>query len=266
VEKRLYYNDYSGKLFINIPKGVQVLDGKNALHYARFRNDALNDLGRIGRQQKLVKEVIRKLQSPAMVLKLPELISEATKMVNTDMTPLQAIQLALYLKDISISDLKLFTAPGKPSQNTVYWELDKQEMSRLLAEEFDSDSSKDTVAQNETEADLPLLLSRINGKISVLNGDGSKGLVKRTSEELQRIGIDVGITGNAKHFDYRHSNIMIPNNGNQQDMESAEALAKLCGIKKEQISRNAAVTSVTVIMGKDNERILTNLRAIGSNR
>ena len=31
VEKKLYYTDYSGKLFINIPKGQQHLDGKTAL-------------------------------------------------------------------------------------------------------------------------------------------------------------------------------------------------------------------------------------------
>ncbi|MBR0070266.1 MAG: LCP family protein, partial [Synergistaceae bacterium] len=36
VEKRLHYNDYSGKLFINIQKGQQHMDGKTALGYVRF--------------------------------------------------------------------------------------------------------------------------------------------------------------------------------------------------------------------------------------
>ena len=70
VERRMVYNDYAGKLFINIPKGRQVLDGKNALHYVRFRHDALGDIGRVERQQKFVKAVLNKVQSQAIIPKI----------------------------------------------------------------------------------------------------------------------------------------------------------------------------------------------------
>nr|MBQ6740358.1 LCP family protein [Synergistaceae bacterium] len=39
VDKRMNYTDYSGKLFINIPKGQQHMNGKTALGYVRFRHD-----------------------------------------------------------------------------------------------------------------------------------------------------------------------------------------------------------------------------------
>ena len=264
VEKRLVYNDYAGKLHINIPKGVQTLDGKNALHYVRFRHDSLADLGRITRQQKFAKEVVKKIKTPMILPILPELIAESIKMVNTDMSPIQALQLVSYIKDIEDSDLKFFTLPGKAANigSASYWLPDIPAASMMLAEHFVPDSSEDKRAEfYESREDIPLLLSRINGKITVLNGDGENGVVKRASDELQHIGVDVGSIGNAKHFDYRSSCIMIPVNGNQADLESAEALAALCGINKNMISKNASTSSVTIVIGKDKENIFTNLRA-----
>jgi LCP family protein required for cell wall assembly len=266
VEKRLVYNDYSGKLHIDIPKGIQTLDGKNALHYVRFRHDSLSDLGRITRQQKFVKEAIRKLQNPLILPKIPELVSEAIKMLNTDISPVQAIQLASYLRDIKEGDLKFFTLPGKAANIGAlsYWLPDIPTASMMLADQYIPDSPEDNTDFYDSREDIPLLLSKINGKISILNGDGSKGIVKRASEVLQHIGVDVGITGNAKHFDYRSSCIIVPSNGSQGDMESAEALAALCGISKRLISKSTTASSVTIVLGKDKESIFANLRAVGT--
>ena len=123
VERRMVYNDYSGKLFINIPKGFQKLDGKNALHYVRFRHDAMGDIGRVKRQQEFIKAVLKKVQTPAMIPKIPELVQKAIEMVNSDMTPAQALQLASYLADLSGENLHFFTLPGKAAyiSNLSYW-------------------------------------------------------------------------------------------------------------------------------------------------
>ena len=263
VEKRLVYNDFSGKLFIDIPKGLQTLDGKKALHYVRFRHDPLGDIGRISRQQRFIKEVVRKLQSPSILPKLPELASEVIRMINTDMSPAQAIQLVSYLSDLKDGDLEFHMLPGKAANIGVinYWLPDIPAASMLLADQPVPSSQDDNTGSYELREDIPLLISKINGKVSILNGDGSKGLVKRASEELQHIGIDVGITGNAKHFDYHSSSIMIPANGKSDDMESAEALAALCGISQRLISKSTTVSSVTIILGKDKENIFTSLHA-----
>jgi len=267
VEKRLVYHDYAGKLHIDIPKGVQTLDGKKALHYVRFRHDALADLGRIGRQQNFIKEVTKKLRSPSILPKIPDLIQEAVKMVNTDMSPAQAIKLAWHMKDIKESDLEFITAPGKAILigGTSYWELDTMKISLLLADKYVPDQPEDSdFNYNELREDMPLLLSKINGKISILNGDGSQGVGKRASQVFQNIGIDVGLTANAKHFDYHSSCIMIPKRGKLEDRESAEALAALCGINKKLISESNSTSSVTIVLGKDKEKIFSNLRAVGT--
>lgn len=264
VDKRMVYHDYSGNLHIDIPKGIQTLDGKNALHYVRFRNDSLNDFGRIERQQRFIQAVVKKIQNPSILLKLPNLVSEVINMINTDISPALAIQLASYFRDINESNLNFFTIPGKAAYIGAisYWIPDITTASMMLADNYVPDSpynGRDDY--NDLIEDMPLLVSKINRKISILNGDGSKGIGKRASEEFQHIGIDVEMTGNAKHYDYRSSCIVIPTNGNHEDMESAEALAALCGIDKRQISKSNSTSSLTIILGKDKEKVFSSLRA-----
>ena len=74
VEKNMYYNDYSGDLHINLSKGLNILSGKNAVGYLRFRKDGLGDIGRTRRQQWFIKGLLEKIQQPQTIAKIPELV------------------------------------------------------------------------------------------------------------------------------------------------------------------------------------------------
>jgi len=113
VEKKLYYTDYSGKLFINIPKGQQHLDGKTALGYVRFRHDPLGDIGRVQRQQKFINIVMEKLKTPAIIPKIPGLVSEVMDAIDTDLAPLEALKLLQFANSLTPDRIKMFMAPGK---------------------------------------------------------------------------------------------------------------------------------------------------------
>ena len=41
----MFYNDYAGKLHINLTKGLHVLNGEQVEGYLRFRKDGLGDIG-----------------------------------------------------------------------------------------------------------------------------------------------------------------------------------------------------------------------------
>ena len=57
------------KAHIDLPKGCQVLDGKNALGYVRARySDPEGDLGRVKRQRQFLGALLDKVASPADVL------------------------------------------------------------------------------------------------------------------------------------------------------------------------------------------------------
>ncbi len=134
VDKKLVYRDRSAKLFINIPKGRQHMDGKTALGYVRFRNDALGDIGRVRRQQKFMSTVIEKLKSPDIIPKIPSLIDEVIETVETDITPVKALKLLQFANSLTPDRIKLFMAPGKSgfSRKISYWILDKDAFSSQL--------------------------------------------------------------------------------------------------------------------------------------
>jgi cell envelope-related function transcriptional attenuator common domain len=271
VERRMVYNDYSGKLFINIPKGFQKLDGKNALHYVRFRHDAMGDIGRVKRQQEFIKAVLKKVQTPAMIPKIPELVQKAIEMVNSDMTPAQALQLASYLADLSGENLHFFTLPGKAAyiSNLSYWIGDTAEASAQLTGLPEKTPhglvSGDRVPEGQEgpshngEIDLESLIASVTTPVSVLNGAGASGLGKDAATALQKIGIDVVHIGNAKHFDYRTTSIQVPEKGAEAVRKTAQALGEIAGVGKNLISKSSAVPHVTIIIGKDSEKVLQRL-------
>ena len=87
VEKDMYYTSRAdGPEFdINLKAGLQQLDGKKALQYARFRYDAEGDYGRTERQRKLMKAVAGKLKSTTSILKLPKILNEIEPYIETNM-------------------------------------------------------------------------------------------------------------------------------------------------------------------------------------
>ena len=273
VDKRLHYTDYSGKLFINIPKGQQHMDGKTALGYVRFRHDPLGDIGRVQRQQKFMNIVVNKLKSPAIIPKIPALIEEAVAAVDTDLTPLEMLKLLQFANSLPSERIRMFMAPGKSgySKNVSYWILDNVAFSMQLAAKLPdletpgqpvSASVPVSVPSPESE-DRMARLRRQVARIRILNGDGEKGIGKRAAQIFQRIGIEVPYTGNARHYDYHTSNIIYPPNAGEDTRQGALALAELCGITNPGLIReDKRAESLTLILGHDKETILKRLASL----
>jgi LCP family protein required for cell wall assembly len=267
VEKKLQYTDYSGKLFINIPKGRQQMNGKTALEYVRFRHDPLGDIGRVQRQQKFISVALEKMKSPSTLLNFRSLVDEFVSAVNTDLTPLESLRLLLFLNSLTRERIQMQVAPGKAGYigNTSYWILDIVEIPKWLAgEEEDAGAFSETVSADETPSDLDpeTLLELVGqiGKIGVLNGDGESGLGRKASQIFQKIGVDVVYTGNARHFDYHASNVLYPESAGESAKRSAEALARLCGITNAAlVQRDRTVTMVSIVLGHDKETIFNRL-------
>lgn len=78
-------------------EGVQTLNGKQALFYARYRGTAGGDLDRIERQQQIVAALRSKLLSWGTVPKLPELVESVRTNVETDLGFRENLSLARLL-------------------------------------------------------------------------------------------------------------------------------------------------------------------------
>ncbi|CUH95744.1 hypothetical protein P22_1824 [Propionispora sp. 2/2-37] len=124
VEKRMYYEDpYDDKgLVINLRPGLQHMDGKTAIQYVRYRDEE-GDIGRVKRQQKFVKALMDEAASPAVITKVPALISELSSAIKTDMSVNEMLNLAKLLNDASKQGLHATMVPGRPAyiDDVSYW-------------------------------------------------------------------------------------------------------------------------------------------------
>ena len=282
VEKRMHYNDYSGKLFINIQKGQQHMDGKTALGYVRFRHDPLGDIGRVQRQQKFIDLIMKKLKTPAIIPKIPALVNEVFDAVDTDLAPLEALKLLQFANSLPPDRIKMFMAPGRTGSNKgiSYWILDNNAFSLQLAaklppadfsliedaNEVNLRELKESAGENSgfSSERLAELRDQIMS-IRILNGDGEKGIGKRAAQIFQRIGIEVPYTGNARHYDYKASSIIYPPNADESVKQGAMALAELCGITNERlIQPDSRAASLTLIIGHDKEALFSRLEPLNS--
>lgn len=134
IEKDMYYNDYSGKLHINLSKGLHVLNGEQVEGYLRFRKDGLGDIGRTSRQQWFVKAVLEKLQSPSCISKIPEVLNIASTYVKTNLSLYEMSHLAAALRNIDMNDVEFATLPGAPSKKGYisYWILDPEKTQEVI--------------------------------------------------------------------------------------------------------------------------------------
>ena len=113
VPETLYYNDPSQNLSIYIPKGKQLLDGKSAEHFVRYRSGYLRgDIGRLDAQKIFMAALFEKISSELSVADAIELAAEILPNVSTDLTFFEISE--LISKGMAISSEKVFfvTAPG----------------------------------------------------------------------------------------------------------------------------------------------------------
>jgi LCP family protein required for cell wall assembly len=173
VEKDMKYRDWWGGLDINLKKGPQVLDGQRASDYIRFRHDAAADIGRVGRQQKMLMALFQKGKNPATLVHAPQLLRAVAKNTQTNLSMGEMIMLGTFGVRLKSADIHFATLPGWASQND--WEPDRTKIRPLVAEMFYG-VDKTTLASTGIE---------------ILNSSGVPGLARKTAERLRQLGFHV---------------------------------------------------------------------------
>ncbi|WP_456274509.1 LCP family protein [Bacillus sp. AK031] len=132
VEKAMSEN-----IGVSLQPGLQNLDGKELLGYARFRADAEGDHGRVERQQQVITAVKDEALSIGSVTKLPKMIGAAQPYIETNMSKLDQIGI---VKDIFLgtsSDIQKLTIPVKDSYTDGYY----QHAGAVLEVDFDTNKA-----------------------------------------------------------------------------------------------------------------------------
>ncbi len=209
VEKRMYYVDKAGHLYIDLKPGKQVLDGKKAIQYVRFRHDKLGDIGRIKRQQKFLNALAQKLMKSGNILKNPSIIKDIFDALDTNLGLKEALPIVNMLNGIKREDIKFLMLPGKPKyiKGISYWIADMEKTKEIINEYFlpkEGEKPKPNNIKNKEKK-----LDWKNVRIEILNGNGAPGMAAKVSKKLREQGItNIVKIGNAESFTYKKTEIL----------------------------------------------------------
>ncbi|WP_081410938.1 LCP family protein [Desulfotruncus alcoholivorax] len=149
VEKDMHYheNAYGGAYSIDLNKGVQRLNGDQALQYARFRHDALGDITRTQRQLKLLTAIGDEVMKPGSIIKMPKLIPEIYKNVDTNLGISQLVSLAKAAKNIDNVQIVSQTLPGwfLNEHGVSYWYVDPGKAKEVASALFEQGKVTDVI-------------------------------------------------------------------------------------------------------------------------
>ena len=148
VPETLYYNDPSQNLSIYIPKGKQLLDGKSAEHFVRYRSGYLRgDIGRLDAQKIFMAALFEKISTCLSATDAIALAAEILPNVGTDLTLFEIGE--LLSEGMALSSEKVFfvTAPGDDAvsekSGAWYYVVSKAGMENILRNYFGADGAFD---------------------------------------------------------------------------------------------------------------------------
>ncbi len=119
---------------VYIPAGIHKLDGLEALAYVRYRGGPTADIGRIGRQQKFLRELARESTSLAKLPRLPATARSTWRNIDTNMNPLEALRFAIRTRLSGIEEAKLYPGTPKYIEGISYWVPDTEAGDRVVSE------------------------------------------------------------------------------------------------------------------------------------
>ncbi len=167
VPKDMKYKDESQHLYINLKAGKQHLNGDQALQLLRFRHDALGDIGRIQRQQMVMRALMDQSLNPATLGQLPKILDVVKEHIDTNLTVEELVALMGFGVRTNHSNMHMLMVPGRFSDkrefDSSYWLPDTQHINSLMAQHFDLDTG------NQPQAANPASL-----RIAVQNSTGSR--------------------------------------------------------------------------------------------
>jgi len=118
-------------LYIDIPEGVQFLNGEQSLKFLRYRKGYDNqDLGRIEAQQQFIKSAVKK----ALGFQLPAVIKEAYSHIETNIRVSDLLNLASDLVGFSTDNINTNILPGMetPLEGLSFYVPDEEGIKNLV--------------------------------------------------------------------------------------------------------------------------------------
>ncbi len=242
VPKDIKYQDDSQHFYVNLKAGKQHLDGSKLLGLLRYRHDANGDIGRMQRQQMVVKALTEQAINPMTVARIPQLFSVIQSQVDTNLTVEELLAVGGFMMRTGKSKMQMLMMPGDYNgdgkHGTSYWLPDEKGIQNMMARYFD----RGTLTLEQTKAES----LRINIQDTSYFPDATARLVKRLNKAgYQNVHLDSSL----KIKEDLVTSAFIAQKGNP---EVAEGLSQLLGFGEVKVESSSSLYSdVTIKLGRD---------------
>lgn len=200
---------------LEVEAGDQVLDGAQALAYARSRTyqelqdgewvsvDA-NDIGRTERQQEVIRRIVSRLKRPSSIAEAGNIASAMAEHMTIDgqLAEESVGGLVWSFKGLIAGDIDGATLPtyGDTIDGASF----------QIAQQPEADAMLANFRAGRAFADQPLV-------VEVLNGNGTAGAAGDMSTRLQSLGFRVDSIGNADNSSYEETTVIVPEGSDDGD-------------------------------------------------
>lgn len=240
VPKDMKYQDDSQHLYINLKAGRQELDGDKTLQLLRFRYDEYGDIGRIQRQQMVMRALMEQTLSPATAARLPQIMNVIQSHIDTNLSVEELVALVGFAAQVNRSNTKMLMIPGRFSApgeyKASYWLPQPDQIRSLVAKYFDFG----TPNLERTEAS--------SLKVAIQDSTQQDKTVQSTIATLKTAGYNNIYTGQDWNEPLSTTRIV----AEWGDVSSAEAVRRALGFGEVRIENTGDLQSdITIQLGKD---------------
>ncbi len=249
VPKPMQYTDNTQGLKIDLAEGWQTLNGDQAEQFARFRHDEYGDIGRVQRQQTLLKALRKRLTQPTIVARVPQLLDIFGRYVDTNLSSEEMLALVRFGLKLTPEELKMVMLPGRASEvgefNASYWLMDEDKRDQILADYFDTKAIARTYTGWD---DVSTERSPYDIRIAVQNASLEEDQGYRMAESLRELGFsDVYVVDDWPDIN-SNTEIIVQ----QGDLKAADLVRDRLGLGQvDSASTGDLESEITVRVGSD---------------
>ncbi|MCT7957479.1 LCP family protein [Laspinema sp. D3] len=236
------YQDDSQRLYINLKQGEQYLGGKEALQFLRFRYDQLGDIGRIQRQQMMMRSLMDQTLNINTITRLPKILSVVQEFIDTNLTIEEIAALAGFAAQTESSNVQMLMVPGDFSApeeyEASYWLPNYERLDAMIAEHLD----RDLHGRHYDSVDPAYV------RVAIQDSTDDWDAVDRLRNSLSEKGYWNVFVSSPWNQPLAVTRIVAQNG----DMESAQAIQQALGLGEVRVESTGSLRSdITIQIGRD---------------
>ncbi|WP_338022399.1 LCP family protein [Argonema antarcticum] len=243
IPQDMKYKDDTQHLYIDFKAGKQHLNGPQTQNFLRFRYDKLGDIGRVQRQQMVMRALAEQALNPATMSRVPQILSVVQSHIDTNLTLEELVALVGFGVKTDRSNVQMLMVPGDFSDTSQfeasYWLPNRRGIDKMIAQYLDVDDSN----KKSRRAFDPT-----NIKIAIQDSTGEAGGADDLMAKLKKAGYRNVFVAEPWKEPLSETRIV----AQQGDGEGAEAIRRALEFGEVRVESTGNLESdITIKVGKD---------------